>query len=331
MNTKDSLFSSPLGDIERFKFNQSVVDVFPDMLRRSVPGYESIITQSALLASRYVQPNTHLYDLGSSLGATAISMRDALRYCAPSQTQGCEIHGVDNSSAMVEASRRLIRESASGSENAGAQENDGASDDGASVNSHPIGKASIAKTSNSETSNSETSNSETSNSETSNSETSTTETSNKAAGDSINHSTKSTQHSAVPIYIHEADLEAHPLHNASVVAMNFTLQFVDVVARKALMAKIATALQPGGVLILSEKVCFSDPVVNQLHIDMYHAFKSANGYSDLEISQKRTALENVLVPDTLTTHHNRLLNAGFSHVSVWFQCFNFASLIAIKS
>ncbi len=263
MNIKDSLFSSPLGDIERFKFNQSVVDVFPDMLKRSVPGYESIITQSALLASRYVQPQTHLYDLGSSLGATALSMRDALMSCEPSMTQGCEIHGIDNSAAMVEASRRLIKESAA---------------DQSTVHQHNTASP---------------------------------------------HST--------PIHIHEADLEAHPLQNASVVAMNFTLQFVDVTAREALMKKIANALQPGGVLILSEKVCFDNSVLNELHIDMYHAFKSANGYSDLEISQKRTALENVLVPDTLTTHHERLMNAGFSHASVWFQCFNFASLIAIKA
>jgi len=131
--------------------------------------------------------------------------------------------------------------------------------------------------------------------------------------------------------VHEADLETHPLHNASVVAMNFTLQFVDVHAREALMLKIADALQPGGVFILSEKVAFSEPILNEMHIDMYHAFKSANGYSDLEISQKRTALENVLIPDTLATHHERLMRAGFSHASVWFQCFNFASLIAIKS
>ena len=145
---------------------------------------------------------------------------------------------------------------------------------------------------------------------------------------SDHHSTR--VDSAVPIIVHEADLETYPLTNASVVAMNFTLQFVDVDTRTVLMKKIANALQPGGVLILSEKVCFSDPVVNDMHIDMYHAFKSANGYSDLEISQKRNALENVLVPDTLSTHHERLVNAGFTHVSVWFQCFNFASLIAIR-
>lgn len=256
MPDKDSLFASPLGDIQRFRFNQAVVDVFPDMLQRSVPGYESIIAQSALLASRYVQAQSNLYDLGSSLGATAISMQDALHELSPSQTEGCEIHAIDNSRAMVDASRELINRSSTDKRTA------------------------LQK--------------------------------------------------LVPIHVTEADLKTCPLSNASVVAMNFTLQFVDLNARASLMKRIANALRPGGVLILSEKVCFSDPIVNALHIDMYHAFKSANGYSDLEISQKRTALENVLVPDTLTTHKERLLGAGFKHASVWFQCFNFASLIAIK-
>ena len=63
---------------------------------------------------------------------------------------------------------------------------------------------------------------------------------------------------------------------------------------------------------------------------MHHAFKKSQGYSDLEISQKRTALEKVLIPDTLSTHQERLKKSGFSRVEVWFQYFNFASLIAIK-
>jgi tRNA (cmo5U34)-methyltransferase len=150
-----------------------------------------------------------------------------------------------------------------------------------------------------------------------------------AASRKLIHATQ--QSSTTPIVLHEANLEDHPLVNASVVAMNFTLQFVKPGARATLMRRIADALCPGGVLILSEKVCFDDPVVNQLHIEMYHTFKSRNGYSDLEISQKRTALENVLVPDTLELHQSRLLASGFGHCSVWFQCFNFASLVAIKS
>jgi len=254
MSSTDSLFSRPLGDIEGFRFNQAVVDVFPDMLKRSVPGYESIITQSALLASRYARPNTRLYDLGSSLGATSMAMRDSLALAAPARVEGCEIHAIDNAAAMIAASRKLL--------------------------------FSVSPTNPTQT--------------------------------------------PIPIILHEADLEQHPMENASVVAMNFTLQFVPVTARKSLMQKISDALLPGGVLILSEKVRFEDPLVNNMHIDMYHQFKSQNGYSDLEISQKRTALENVLVPDTLDQHQSRLLCCGFEHCTVWFQCFNFASIIAIK-
>ena len=65
-------------------------------------------------------------------------------------------------------------------------------------------------------------------------------------------------------------------------------------------------------------------------IENHHQFKRANGYSDLEIAQKRTALENVMKPDSLNTHMERLTTAGFTHIAPWFQCFNFFSLVAIK-
>jgi len=82
--------------------------------------------------------------------------------------------------------------------------------------------------------------------------------------------------------------------------------------------------------VLSEKVVFSDARLDRLNIELHHEFKRSNGYSELEIAQKRTALENVLVPETLNTHRGRLARAGFSSCDVWFQCFNFASLIALK-
>ena len=135
---------------------------------------------------------------------------------------------------------------------------------------------------------------------------------------------------APPIVLHEADLATHPLPPCSVVAMNFTLQFIAPGARAALLARIGEALVPGGALILSEKVRFADPALDALHIDMHHAFKRANGYSELEVARKRAALEDVLVPDTLEAHHARLGGAGFARSSVWFQCFNFASLVAIR-
>ena len=75
---------------------------------------------------------------------------------------------------------------------------------------------------------------------------------------------------------------------------------------------------------------FDDEPHNELMIELHHNFKRANGYSDLEIAQKRSALEQVLLPESLATHRSRLRHAGFSSVDVWFQCFNFASLIAIK-
>ncbi len=270
----DSLFASPLGQVGEFRFDQAVADVFPDMLKRSIPGYQSIISQSGLLAARFARPGTRLYDLGSSLGATTLSMHRALLQsnddktgsdqgmAGNTSTLGCEIHAIDNSTAMIDTCRAVI----------------------------------LAETGH-------------------------------AGLDT--HGTPDKQN-PLPVYLNCADMLTTPLENASVVAMNFTLQFVDPSQRDQMMKRIADALIPGGVFIMSEKVKFDDPTLNELHIEMYHNYKRANGYSDLEISQKRTALENVLIPDTLETHHKRLDDAGFGSSSVWFQCFNFASIVAIK-
>jgi tRNA (cmo5U34)-methyltransferase len=108
------------------------------------------------------------------------------------------------------------------------------------------------------------------------------------------------------------------------------LQFIAVDQRLELLKKILEGLNKGGVLILSEKVIFEDQPHQDLMTDLHHNFKRANGYSDLEIAQKRSAIENYLVPETLDTHRQRLRQAGFASVDVWFQCFNFASIIAIK-
>ena len=87
---------------------------------------------------------------------------------------------------------------------------------------------------------------------------------------------------------------------------------------------------PGSAVILSEKVVQEDEKLETLFVEHYHAFKRANGYSELEIDQKRKALENVLIPDTLTAHRERLAQAGFRSREVWFRYFNFISLIALK-
>ncbi len=116
--------------------------------------------------------------------------------------------------------------------------------------------------------------------------------------------------------------------NASVVVLNFVLQFIPQEKRADLLAHIRGALRPGGVVILSEKIAFDDQEENNRQIELHEAFKRANGYSDLEISRKRTALEHVLIPETLSSHHQRFHQAGFTSSHTWFQCFNFASMIA---
>jgi len=241
---RDSLFAAPLGNINGFTFDEKVAAVFPDMLRRSIPGYSTIITQSGLLAERFAQADSHCYDLGCSLGATAFAMQKQIKQ------PGCQIIAVDSSAPMLRQFEQTLATNAP---------------------------------------------------------------SNTPA-----------------IELRCEDITDTDIRNASVTALNFTLQFVTASHRLRLLKKIARGTLPGGALILSEKVIFADSAINDLNISMYHDFKRANGYSDLEISQKRTALENVLVPDTLEQHQQRLLSAGFKTCSVWFQCFNFLSLIALK-
>ena len=134
----------------------------------------------------------------------------------------------------------------------------------------------------------------------------------------------------VPVDVVLADISAVPFEHSAISVMNFTLQFVDEKERLPLLSRIAEATLPGGILVLSEKIKCDDPAEQRVLTDLHHQFKSSRDYSDLEIAQKRSALENVLVPDTLAIHQARLLAAGFSRAMVWFQCFTFASLIAIR-
>ena len=134
----------------------------------------------------------------------------------------------------------------------------------------------------------------------------------------------------LPIRVICRDVCEIDISNASVVVLNFTLQFIAPDKRDALIKTIADGLQPGGILILSEKIRFPAEPLNELFIDLYHEFKQAQGYSALEVAQKRAALENVLIPETIDAHKQRLQAAGFSSCDVWFQCFNFCSMVAVR-
>lgn len=137
-------------------------------------------------------------------------------------------------------------------------------------------------------------------------------------------------HSDIPVEILCDDIRQVEIKNTSMVILNFTLQFLPPEDRLALLEKIYAGLTPNGLLVLSEKFRFDEEKVNDLLIDLHHQFKRANGYSELEVSQKRTALENVMRTDTVETHKARLKSVGFSHIELWFQCVNFGSMIAIK-
>jgi len=238
----DNLFATERepGD---FRFDAAVARVFPDMIRRSVPGYTTIIPMIEVITEQYVQAGSNCYDLGCSLGASTLAMRHGISH------RDCSLTGVDNSEAMIERCQHYI-----------------------ALDDHPL-----------------------------------------------------------PVTLRCEDILETEMSDASVTTLNFTLQFIPPEQRSALLARIARATRPGGVLILSEKIRFESAQEQDIQTRLHHEFKRANGYSDLEISQKRSAIERVLIPETLASHRERLQAAGFEQVLVWYQCFNFVSMLAIKA
>ncbi len=121
------------------------------------------------------------------------------------------------------------------------------------------------------------------------------------------------------------------VHNASVVVMNLTLQFVRPMHRERVLRWIFEGLSDNGCLLMVEKQTFSSSLLNRLFIDHYYAFKRRNGYSDIEISQKREALENVLIPYRPEENREMLRSVGFKQVEEFGRWYNFAGIIALKS
>jgi len=118
--------------------------------------------------------------------------------------------------------------------------------------------------------------------------------------------------------------------DASVVLLVLTLQFVRPLQRESLVRAIHEGLRDGGCVILVEKVLGENSTFNRLFIKHYYEFKRRNGYSDLEIAQKREALENVLVPYRLEENKALLRKVGFRHLDVFFKWYNFCALLAMK-
>jgi len=207
-----------------------------------VPGYQTIINHTGELADRFVQQNSYCYDLGCSLGASTLAIRERI------EDRNARIFAVDNSQAMLDKLATILQ----------------------------------------------------------------------------------TQPSDTVTQLITNDICDIQITNASLVVLNFTLQFVPLARRSELISGIYKGLKPNGCLIISEKLHFEPESLNKLLTELHHQFKRDQGYSELEISQKRDAIDEVLMPETLTSHIQRLKDCGFKSVSPWFQCYNFGSMIAIK-
>ncbi len=142
---------------------------------------------------------------------------------------------------------------------------------------------------------------------------------------------KTLEQSPITCELLNADLNQElGIKNASAVLMNYTLQFVLPENRVPLLKSICDGLLPEGSLILIEKVKSAIPELDRTFIDFYHQFKKDQGYSDLEISRKRDALENVLIPWTVEENQELMKKAGFRTVDLFFKWNNFAGFIALK-
>ena len=132
------------------------------------------------------------------------------------------------------------------------------------------------------------------------------------------------------IQIFNEDVLDTKITNASIVIMNFTLQFIRKKDRQLVLDKIYNGLNDGGLLIMTEKITQGDKKINNLLIDLHENFKLENLYTREEIENKKESIKNVLVEDDIETHQSRLSKSGFTKFGIWLQHFNFVSFLAIK-
>ncbi len=232
---RDEVYSQNQGQIVDFAFNEDVAAVFPDMIRRSVMGYETMVPVTGLAAARHLGERGTAFDLGCSLGATTLAILQQ------NNSPDIRVNGVDNSSAMIDGARRAIQD--------------------------PRAQFTVQ------------------------------------------------------------DIRNTDVNEAAVVVLNLVLQFLDSNERLPLLTRLRKQMAPDSLLIVSEKVRHEDPAEHAYFDGIHLAWKKANGYSDLEIAQKRSALENVMIIDTEAVHVQRFNNAGFSRVNQWYRCMNWASFL----
>ena len=233
--SKDEIFATPQSQIVDFVFDEQVVAVFPNMIRRSVPGYETVIPMTGLMAARRLSAGDTAYDLGCSLGATTLAILQQ------TTSPNVSVIGVDNAPAMIARAREQLND--------------------------PRARFECA------------------------------------------------------------DLTEFAVTDAKVIVLNFVMQFLPPAARLPLLQRLRSQMRSDGLLIVSEKTHQSDAVLQKFYDGTHLAWKRANGYSELEVSQKRQSLEQVMIVDSEEIHNQRFSDAGFAHSQTWFRCMNWASFL----
>ena len=240
--SKDNLYDSPLTKVPSFTFGEKVVEVFDDMITRSVPLYQEVGQTTLALANEFAQTKSVIYDLGCSTGTTLLALGKLLG------DESIKLVGIDASEAMLNECRQRI-------EQAGQEKR---------------------------------------------------------------------------IEIHFKELLDFEFMQTSVAIANYTLQFLPVAQRQILCQRVANSMQPGGIFILSEKIRHPYAKLQNVLQNLHHDFKLANGYSQLEIAQKRQAIEDVLVPITIEENIDMLRSSGFDIVYPVLTWYTFVTLVGIK-
>ena len=239
---KDKIYASKQDKVHDFIFDDTVAQVFPDMIQRSVPGYQELNQLLPVVANQFIKSNLNVYDLGCSLGEACISIAKSI------EAKDIKIFAIDNPKAMV------VR---------------------------------------------------------------------------LNDKIKQLELEDI-VSVKQEDITEVKINNACFVVLNYTLQFIDRNKRENLLNSISSGMNKGGALLLSEKITFEDAEEDNLMQKLHENYKRKNEYSEMEISQKREALENVLIRDTHEQHIQRMKNAGFSKISILSRYLNFVSYLAIK-
>jgi tRNA (cmo5U34)-methyltransferase len=237
----DRLFSDQASAPPAFRFDEAVARVFPDMLRRSIPGYSALLHLIGVLAQQTVKDGTSVYDLGCSLGAVSLSIRHAI---GPREAR---LIAIDNSQAMVDRCREVL----------------------------------------------------------------------------------SADSGLCPVEVFTADITDLSFEPSSLIVLNFTLQFVPPPQRQEILARIERSLVPGGVLVLSEKTAADDADVDARYRELHDAFRESNGYTRMEMSRKREALDQILIPEDPVRYEGLMREVGLVPIP-WFRCLQFVSWIAKK-